>query len=77
MINGSNPDFDDVSVLHVQLSRRLAVCHFGAVELKADVSLGGDRHLGQILGEDGAQRCLLKNNKKNTHGSHDWFVSCC
>ncbi len=69
---GLNPNFDDVSVLHVQLSRRLAVGHFGAVEMEADPSLGAGGHLGQVLGEDGSQRCVLKH----THRLHRLFESC-
>ena len=56
-----NPDFDDVAVLHVQLSRRLSVRHFAAVEVEANLPAIHGRHLGHKLGEDGAQRSVLKH----------------
>lgn len=55
-----SPNFNYVSILHVELSWRLALCYFGAIEVEADLSLGAYRHFGQILGEDGAQWCILK-----------------
>lgn len=62
-----SPNFDDVSVLHVQLSRRLSVRHFAAVEVEADRPLGDGGHIWQVPGEDGAQRCVLKH----THTGYD------
>lgn len=60
---GSGPDFNDVSVLHVQLRRRLAVRHMGAVEEETDFSPGAGWDVGQVLGEDRAQRSLLKQTE--------------
>lgn len=49
-----NPNFDDVSVLHVELSWCLAVFHFAAIEVEAYLTLSVYRHPGQVLGEDRA-----------------------
>ena len=64
---GSEPHFNDVTVLHVELRRRLAARHFGAVEVKADVSLSTGGHAGQVPGEDGAERRLLEQTEDVRH----------
>lgn len=55
------PNFDDVTVLHVEVCRSLPVRHFAAIKVEAHLTLGGGGHLGHVLGEDGAQRSILKN----------------
>lgn len=62
-MDDSDPDFDDVTVLHVELRRRLAARHFGAVEMEAHFLLILVGHLGHVLEEDGPQRRLLRNKQ--------------
>lgn len=52
------PNFDDVTVLHVEVCRSLPVRHFAAIKVEAHLTLGGGGHLGHVLGEDGAQRSI-------------------